>query len=447
MEDHEVVGLGVDFMGLFELYMKGGKELNDWITGKPQAPDPIIDALNKLHSKLNEINDTALSTWVTQREDNLAFLLAHSSAALQTALAFKQSGLPRSDPQWAPKLAIADRDSLIAVQTFTSDWMGGFWLRPDSIKAMSWAGDPMSWTSGWMSHMPDRAEKSPFNRVWDPRWALPAAAYAIATRVAVMRIAGNDTNVMIQELQRYIEFIASVIKKRMSGVRSVGTLTDKQIQNIATMGVPVAVADIYGGYYVGGLCDPMSFFIFNAKDIPKPPGFVINTGGHMDVIFHNRDLITKEWQNHVKTKIGYFKLLELNGALDNAIAELTNGTGNLPLPGPGTGNLPGNDKIMKLRNIGIDFSVSESQLQQWLSNPDFTPFPAIADALLILIGSKQLPRPVFIDVIVFNYENTPGVLSPRKLEDVDMNILRRSVIDGYNSRYGVSITDFQSLIK
>lgn len=171
----------------------------------------------------------------------------------------------------------------------------------------------------------------------------------------------------------------------------------------------------------------------------------------MDVIFHNRDLITKEWQNHVKTKIGHFELLELNGALDNAIAELTNGTGNLPGPGPGTGtgtgNLPGNEKIMKLRNIGIDFSVSEPQLQQWLSNPDFTPFPAMTDALLILIGSKQLPKPVFIDVIVFNYENTPGVLSPRKLENVDMNILRRSVIDGYNGRYGESITDFQSLIK
>ena len=443
MEDHEVVGLGVDFMGLFELYMNGVKDLNDWITGKAPAPDPIIDALNKLHSKLNEINDTVLSTWVTQREDNLAFLLAHSSAALQTVLAFKQSGSPHSDPQWAPKLAIADRDSLLAVQTFTNDWMGGFWLRPDSLKAMSWAGDPMSWTSGWMPHMPDRAEKLSFNRVWDPRWALPAAAYAIATRVAVMRIAGNDTNVMIQELQRYIEFIAQVFKKRESGVRSVGTLTERQIQNIATMGVPTAVADIYGGYYVGGLCDPMSFFIFNAKDIPKPPGFIVNTSGHMDAIFHNRDLLTKHWQNHVKTRIGLLKLLELNGALDNAIANLTNGTGT----GTGTGNLPASDKIIALRNVGLDFSVLESQLQQWLNNPDFTPYPAIADALLKLIGSKQLRKPVFIDVIVSNYEKNPGVSSPRKLEDVDMDILRRAVIDGYIGRHGENITDFQSLLK
>jgi hypothetical protein len=436
MEGSEVISLGVDFMDLGETYLNGVKDLNDWITGKPGAPDPMMDALNKLHARLNEINDLALAIWVTEREDNLAFLLAHTNSALQTASTFLKSGKPRTDPEWAPKLAIADRDSLVAVQTFTNNLEGGFWLRPDSIKAISWHGDPTNYHSGWMPHMPDRAEKFPFNRVWDPRWALPVVVYTISMRMIIMRIVGVDTNAMRQEVQRYIHFIASVFKKREAGVRSVGKLTDKQVQNIATHGVPVAVADIYGGFYVGGLCDPMSFFIFNAKDIPKPPGFHIGTSGHMDLILDNKDKLTAHWQNHVKIMIGLPELLQFSGRLENIFDNLADDNNNLP----------GNDKILILRNMGIDFSVSESDLRQWLNNPDFTPYPAIAGALSNLLGNKRLRKPVFIDVIVYNYENTPGVLSPRKPEDVNINILRRAVLDGYNSRYAENVKDFQSLI-
>ena len=74
----------------------------------------------------------------------------------------------------AAELALALRDSFIAVQTFTADLEGGFWLRPNSIKAISVVGDPTSFTAGWMTWIPDRAEQFSFNRVWDYRWALPA---------------------------------------------------------------------------------------------------------------------------------------------------------------------------------------------------------------------------------------------------------------------------------
>jgi hypothetical protein len=96
--------------------------------------------------------------------------------------------------------------------------------------------------------------------------------------------------------------------------------------------------------------------------------------------------------------------------------------------------------------MGIDFSVPESDLLQWLNNPNFTPYPAIAGALSHLIGNKRLHKPVFIDVIVFNYEHTTGVSSPRKPEDVNMPSLKRAILDGYNGRYGENLNDVKSLI-
>jgi hypothetical protein len=107
-----------------------------------EGPDPLWVSLNKIHAKLNEIDDNVLATWVTEREENIAFLLSHSAAALQTANAFVKSGATRSDPEWSPKLALALRDSFVAVTTFTTSLEGGFWLRPNSIKAISTVGDP-----------------------------------------------------------------------------------------------------------------------------------------------------------------------------------------------------------------------------------------------------------------------------------------------------------------
>jgi hypothetical protein len=65
---------------------------------------------------------------------------------------------------------------------------------------------------------------------------------------------------------------------------------------------------------------------------------------------------------------------------------------------------------------------------------------------LKLVGDKHLRKPVFLDVIVFKYEDTPGVESPRKLEDVNLAVLRTAVVDSYNERYGEGVTDFQSLL-
>ncbi|MEU1428171.1 hypothetical protein ABZ412_13955 [Nocardia sp. NPDC005746] len=95
---------------------------------------------------------------------------------------------------------------------------------------------------------------------------------------------------------------------------------------------------------------------------------------------------------------------------------------------------------------GIDFSVPEAELTDWLDDPEFTPYPAMAEALLKLLDGNRLRRPVFLDVIVFNYENSPGNPSPRRVEDVDMRVLKAAVVDGSNTRYGEAGSDFGELL-
>lgn len=100
----------------------------------------------------------------------------------------------------------------------------------------------------------------------------------------------------------------------------------------------------------------------------------------------------------------------------------------------------------RLAVAGIDFSVLESDLMDWLNNPEFTPYPAISEALLRILEGRLLRRPVYLDVVVFNYEHSPGEPSPRRAEDVDADLLRDSVIEASNERYGEAAVDFSELV-
>ncbi len=100
----------------------------------------------------------------------------------------------------------------------------------------------------------------------------------------------------------------------------------------------------------------------------------------------------------------------------------------------------------RLAAVGIDFSVLESDITDWLSNPEFTPYPALAEALFRLLNGKMLRRPVFMDVIAFNYEHSPGEPSPRRVEDVDVGVLTAAVVEGSNVRYGQTVSDLAELL-
>ncbi|MFV8050930.1 hypothetical protein [Mycobacterium sp. 48b] len=108
---------------------------------------------------------------------------------------------------------------------------------------------------------------------------------------------------------------------------------------------------------------------------------------------------------------------------------------------------PAPDAVVdRLDALGVDFSVPATDLADWLQNPEFTPYPAISEALQKLLSGKHLRKPVYLDVIAFNYESTPGVPSPRRVQDVRMPVLEAAVVQGHNVRYDEAVTKFADLL-
>ncbi len=101
--------------------------------------------------------------------------------------------------------------------------------------------------------------------------------------------------------------------------------------------------------------------------------------------------------------------------------------------------------IRALGRAGVDFSVTETALRTWLGNPVYTPYPAFSQELLL--QGWRLKAPVYLDVIAWNYEQAPGITSPRNVADVKTDVLKAAVLEGSNSRYGTHVTDFENLLK
>jgi hypothetical protein len=194
---------------------------------------------------------------------------------------------------------------------------------------------------------------------------------------------------------------------------------------------PVIVVDIYGSYFLGTRSDRISLVSLEPKaaKVPLPP-FLQIPPFTFDAFVDAQIKIQAHWKNVIMERIGWGELLKFIGGLENALKMLTEQR----------------NKLSTLCDKGIDFSVPEADLLEWLNNPVNRPYPAINQAMLNLLGIKRLRKLVHLDVIVFKYEATPGVKSPRKLEEVDLAVLRTAVVDSYNERYGEGVTDFQSLL-
>jgi hypothetical protein len=130
----------------------------------------------------------------------------------------------------------------------------------------------------------------------------------------------------------------------------------------------------------------------------------------------------------------------------NSSSGVPGGNSSSSVSGGGSGTLSAADTITALRSINVDFSVERKNLEEWLGNPEFTPYPAIASALLTLVKGGKLRDLVFIDVIVYNYEHTPGVNSPRTASDVRVDALKAAVLEGYNSRHEPSESSFDAIV-
>lgn len=110
-------------------------------------------------------------------------------------------------------------------------------------------------------------------------------------------------------------------------------------------------------------------------------------------------------------------------------------------------SLAADDILSRLKAMNISYSVPESDLRDWLANPEYTPYPAVAWGLIDLLHDRKLLDAVDLDVIVYNYERAPGAMSPRRIEDIDQAIMTAALIKGFNSRYGRNATNLSQITK
>jgi len=317
----DVIGHAADILGVVLPAVSLIGDVIKWFEEASGGPDPIIASLAKVDVALGELQDEVLATWAAARRDNLAFLAANSTAAMQTALNFMQSGADASNPEWAANIALAQTNSLVAVTTFVSSLDTGYWRRPYSIKAISQDGDPTDAHNGWMTYLPDRAPKDSDNTVWDYRWGLPATVYAITARLVVLRLIGWDPAATLREVGQYNEFIAQVYQRMDAGIRSLGppsTMPDNFTPS-APPTFPLAVADIYGGYFIAGAF-PSTLTPSDLGSRPYPPGGIVpDSGWHWPIVVQNAKLIIQWWRDNVATTVGLPNLLQFAGRLENAL--------------------------------------------------------------------------------------------------------------------------------
>lgn len=278
-------------------------KLNEWYNGA--GPDPVVQALERIDAALQRIEDVQLAAWSAARGENLAFLRAHSSSALKAARDFLEDGRPRNDPVWANKIAIAERDSLLAVQTFATDIEGGYWLRPHSLKAISWAGDPQAWM-GWI---PDRPASVSPGLVWDHRWALPAATYAIAIRLAVLKAFDSgkpsEARRRCQEATAYANFLGDAFNRMYAGVRQ-SRMKPEDYARFSQGELPAAAADINGGYFIA------ERILIGQPYGPLPPELYpsgLSREFSPGALIANVNLLNSYWFNCVCIRIGLPELL------------------------------------------------------------------------------------------------------------------------------------------
>jgi hypothetical protein len=98
--------------------------------------------------------------------------------------------------------------------------------------------------------------------------------------------------------------------------------------------------------------------------------------------------------------------------------------------------------IRGLGLTGVSFSVPENELRDWLANPLFTPYPSIAEALLLT--RRRLKAPIYIDVISFKYESRVGT-SPRIFADVRVDALEAAIVEAWNENYGDSVSNIDQI--
>ncbi len=149
-----------------------------------------------------------------------------------------------------------------------------------------------------------------------------------------------------------------------------------------------------------------------------------------------------------KVKVGIFALLFAGVAGFGAAMFQEQKPKEMPSDNNSAG-VNAEERMQELKIANVDFSVREEDIKGWVNNK-YTLYPVVSKGLLDILNGKHLAHPVYLDVIVYNYEHTAGASTPSKVAAVDPARLKAAVLDGYNERHGSRfgyLKDFKKLLQ
>jgi hypothetical protein len=295
-----------------------GIKIAEWMSDKPE--DPLIRTLRRIDAGLSRVEDATLAAWKLTRQNQLDFLQAHSSGALSVAQKFLENPASIANPLVPVSLAIADRDSKLAVDTMMRE---SFWQRPNNDKLLVGHDDRNSWLKMW----PERASPDDQGLVWDYRWALPALCYAIVARIAVIRAVDPQSlkpgKAGCREIKRYARFLGNVHARMQAGIQQFNTVSDWTWTTYTTSGwAPFATVDLHSGLHVVRWgWDPLQWTSENfARHFGSPDYWtsnVIAIPKDINELRANAKTVTQIWWNIVWWRIGLSNLCVFISSLEN----------------------------------------------------------------------------------------------------------------------------------
>lgn len=323
-EGAETIVLVGDFVEL-------GIALAEFMGAFPHKKDPVMAKLEAIDAYLNDIEDLILASWATARRDQIEILRAHSSTALRIIQEYLELNRPQT-AVWAAKIAQADRDSLFACQLYTQSGLdGSFWLRPFSLKAIGLtqaaASGPTLNTSTWANFHPDYVQiTNPGKPVWDYRFTLPAALYAIVCRIAVLKATAPRSlqrgEAGCREIRGYVHFLRDVVKRIQEGMWAIqGLPTDEasRFQFHWRGYAPVAAAQMHSGYSFHRVLDANVWEYLHASDpVMWPAGLVeplylgnLTNDQTWEVVNENVRKVGAHWWHLIWRDIGMLDMCQI----------------------------------------------------------------------------------------------------------------------------------------
>ena len=104
------------------------------------------------------------------------------------------------------------------------------------------------------------------------------------------------------------------------------------------------------------------------------------------------------------------------------------------------------DLLNRLGTVGLDYSVSQSEILGWLANSDAM-YAQFGEGLIGLLDKRRPKQPVHIDVAYWYYEEAGGQVDEAATDGaLDPDLASAALVSAYNNRYGTSAVSLEAIL-